>query len=193
MPVPPGVVLDASVLFPAAMRETLFRAAVLRLYDACLSEEILDELHRSLINTGRSNRQSARRLIDAIHTAFPDSIKTERKYSRLIPQMQNHPKDRHVLALAVATGSKSIVTSNLGHFPESILAPMGITALHPDVFLSNLFEEAPAIMAELVQAQAAALKTPPMTVQDVIAVLHNQGAPRFAVLVKQFLDLQRAQ
>jgi len=162
---------------------------VLRLYDLCLSEEILGELQRSLINTGRSNRQSARRLMEAIHTAFPDSIKTARKYARLIPQMQNHPKDRHVLALAVASKCQIIVTSNLVHFPKSILAPLDIAAARPDVFLSNLFGEAPAIMAELVQAQAAALKAPPMTVQDVIAELDNQGVPTFATLVKQFLAL----
>ncbi|MDP2661755.1 MAG: hypothetical protein Q8R28_13590 [Dehalococcoidia bacterium] len=50
MPVAPAV-LDASVLFPAALRDTLFRAAVLRLCDVCLGEEILGELHRSMINT----------------------------------------------------------------------------------------------------------------------------------------------
>ena len=103
--------------------------------------------------------------------------------------MQNHPKDRHVLALAVASKCQIIVTSNLVHFPKSILAPLDIAAARPDVFLSNLFGEAPAIMAELVQAQAAALKAPPMTVQDVIAELDNQGVPTFATLVKQFLAL----
>lgn len=185
----PSAVLDASVLFPAALRDTLFRAAVLRLYDLCLSEEILDELQRSLISTGRSDRQSAGRLIEAIHTAFPDSIKTARKYSRLVPHMQNHPKDRHVLALAVASKCQIIVTSNLVHFPKSILAPLGIRALYPDVFLSNLFGEAPAIMAGLVQDQAAALKAPPMTALDVIAELDNQGVPKFATSVAQFLGL----
>ncbi len=161
----------------------------MRLYDLCLSEKILDELQRSLVNTGRANPQSALRLIEAIHVAFPDSIKTARTYARLIPQMQNHPKDRHVLALAVASKCQTIVTSNLVHFPKSVLEPLAIEAMHPDVFLMNLFDQAPNVMAGLVQAQAAALKAPPMTVQDVIAELDNQGAPRFATSVKELLGL----
>ncbi len=188
MPVAP-VVLDASVLFPAALRDTLLRAAVARLYDVCLSEEILDELKRSLIRSGRATQQSARHLVEAIHTAFPDSIRTARKYSRFMPHMRNHPKDRHVLALAVASGSEIIVTANLVHFLQGTLAPLGIAALHPDVFLSNLFGQAPTTMAELVQIQAAALKSPPMIVQDVVAELDNQGVPQFAALVKHLLGL----
>ena len=41
-------VLDASVLYPLPLRDTLLRVAEAELYDPCWSEQILDEVARNL-------------------------------------------------------------------------------------------------------------------------------------------------
>ena len=45
---PIRAVLDACVLFPASLRDTLLRAAERELYQAYWSQDILTELRRSL-------------------------------------------------------------------------------------------------------------------------------------------------
>ena len=49
--------------------------------------------------------------------------------------MTNDPKDRHVLAAAIRSRARVIVTLNLRDFPESSLSQYGIAAQHPDDFI----------------------------------------------------------
>lgn len=53
--------------------------------------------------------------------------------------MTNDPKDRHVLAAAVASGAQVVVTLNLKDFPPESCEPLAIEPLHPDVFLMDLY------------------------------------------------------
>jgi hypothetical protein len=68
-----------------------------------------------------------------------------------------------------------IVTLNLGDFPASALAPYRIEARHPDAFLVDLIEAAPAAVATEVTRQAADLRSPPRTVGDLLDVLGDLG------------------
>ena len=51
---------------------------------------------------------------------FPDARVTS--YEELIGSMTNHPKDRHVLAAAVAGRADMLVTENLKDFPPAAVA-----------------------------------------------------------------------
>jgi hypothetical protein len=53
--------------------------------------------------------------------------------------MANDPKDRHVLAAAVASDAQAVVTLNLKHFPNAACEPLAIEPLHPDNFLLDLY------------------------------------------------------
>lgn len=68
------VVLDANVLIPAALRDTLLRAAVRELYRPCWSDEILEEVERVLIREGMASQTQARRLIDTLRDRFSESL-----------------------------------------------------------------------------------------------------------------------
>jgi predicted nucleic acid-binding protein len=175
-------VLDACVLFSAALRDTLLRAANVGLYRIQWSDEILDEVRRNLISDRNIPPEKVQRLIDMMRKHFPEASVTH--HTSLIGVMPNDPKDRHVLAVAIACRAQVIVTHNLRHFPGELLTPFEVEAQSPDEFLIHLFHLNPSRMIEIVEGQARDLRNPPLTVSDVLTIL-AQDAPRFADLVRQ--------
>ena len=51
VPAPFTVVVDANVLFPLTLRDTVLRAAAAGFYQLRWSAEILDEMERNLVST----------------------------------------------------------------------------------------------------------------------------------------------
>lgn len=52
------VVLDACVLFPASLRDTLLRAADADLYRVHLTADILEEVRRNLVKKGMQEQKA---------------------------------------------------------------------------------------------------------------------------------------
>lgn len=173
------VVLDANVLFPFTLRDTLLRAASADLFQVYWSDAILDEALRNLVATGTITNAQASRLLGAVRTAFPEATVIE--YEPLVDAMPNDPKDRHVVAVAVKAGAQVIVTSNLRDFEP---LPSGIEAQSPDDFLSDLFDLDPNGLVAIVRAQAAALMNPPRSFEDVLRGL-SKVVPEFAASVSR--------
>lgn len=183
-----AAVLDACVIIPAVVRDTLLRAAEAGLYRPRWSHDILDEVERNLtriIGTrGHADAEGkVQHLLAELRAQFPEAIVTG--YGALIPTMTNHEKDRHVLAAAVTSDAQAIITSNSIHFPASALGPYNIEALTPDQFLSDLFDLYPEQMCAILLAQAAALHRP-QTADDLLTNL-NRSAPNFVKSVRQYL------
>lgn len=180
-------VLDANVLFPASLRDTLLRAGEAGLYQMYWTDEILEEVRRNLIKTGFATEAQARHLLEAINENLGDRfIKLE--YQSLIPSMTNDPKDRHVLAAAVAAGAKTIVTSNLRDFPLRATQPYHIEAVHPDEFLMRLFNRQAEIVVKLIITQSQAQRRPPKTLMMLLDELEKAGPlPRFTYAIRAYL------
>lgn len=165
----PAVVLDACVLYPLPLRDTLLRVAGQNLYAVRWSNRILDEVARNLIEDRRATPEQAAHLIGAMRRAFPDAEVPEASLAALEPTMSIERSDRHVLAAAVASDdTKAMVTTNVRHFPAAACDPFGIDIVHPDVFLCTMYERAPAQVQDALTRQAADLCRPPMTVDDVL-------------------------
>lgn len=177
----PKAVLDACVIFPAVLRDTLLRAAEQGLYEVYWSDIILEEASRNLVETGRMSPQQAQRLLGTMRQVFPDATLTE--FESLIADMTNDQKDRHVLAATVKAGAQAIATSNLQDFPDRALASFNIEAQSPDEFLMFLFDLAPLTMIRIVN-EPTRLRQPPMTVGELLDAIALQ-APQFASLVRQ--------
>lgn len=109
--------LDACVLFPTSTRDLLVRGAERYQYQIRWSGEILAELRRALQDSAGLPGESAGELIEIMTAAFPEA-KVE-GYEGLVPQMTNHPGDRHVLAAAIVGRTDVIVTDNIRHFPPA--------------------------------------------------------------------------
>jgi predicted nucleic acid-binding protein len=175
------VVLDANVLFPSSLRDTLLRSCKKGLYTMRCTEDILEEVQRNLVSKKKITEQQARHLMDTIRKQFPDAFVSDYKY--LINSMANDPKDRHILAAAVACRAKVIVTNNLRDFPQSTLAPFEIEVQHPDDFLVQLFYLYPEFMVEIIEKQAKDLQRPPKTTLELLSTL-NQHVPNFVNLIR---------
>jgi hypothetical protein len=147
----------------------LLRCALTGLYRPLGTAQILGEVTRNLVADGRATQAGAERRIQHMQAAFPHALVTG--YEELIPLLHGDPKDRHVLAAAVRGKARWIVTQNLADLPPAALQPYAVEVRHPDQFLSDLFEHDPDGSVQARRRQAAALRKPPLTVDQVHEVL----------------------
>jgi predicted nucleic acid-binding protein len=179
---PFSAVLDANVLYPFSLRDTLLRLAELELYTPLWSERILEETTRNLVAHQITTEQAAR-IEQAMRTAFEEAEVDPAEIERLEPAMTNHPKDGHVLAAAVAADSELIVTFNLADFPPEACEPVGVEAIHPDEFLLDLHDLNPDAVRAALEQQAADLHAP-WTLEQLLGALATAGVPRFAHTIR---------
>jgi predicted nucleic acid-binding protein len=178
-----SVVLDACVLYPASLRDTLLRFAHAEFYDVLWSARILDEAERNLIADARVSVEGAHRLRSKMAEAFDGACVGAAAIAGLESAMTNDPKDRHVLAAAVASQAQAVITINLKDFPEAASAPYGIEILHPDEFLMVLYGLDAELAVDIITSQAGALRNPPLTVEDLLDKL-AVTVPTFAAAIR---------
>jgi len=98
------------------------------------------------------------------------------------------PDDRHVLAAAIHGGASTIVTSNLGDFPVTALAPHDISAVRPDDFLCELLTSDPETVIAALHADRTSLRNPPITRVDYLAALERVGLLETVAILKAIGD-----
>jgi predicted nucleic acid-binding protein len=169
---------DACVLHPAGLRDLLVRLATTGMFRAHWSTDILDEMVRSILRRrpDLSEAQLARTR-QLMCDAVPDCLTTG--FEELIDGLHlPDPDDRHVLATTIRSGSQVIVTENLTDFPADVLETYNIEAQTPDVFVLHLIDLSPRSVFGVLEAQAADLRNPPMSVDELLERLSSSGLPR---------------
>lgn len=73
VPAPFIVVVDANVLFPFTLRDTMLRAAASGFYQICWTAEILDEMERNLVSSGTMPLEKAALLRAKMEQHFPEA------------------------------------------------------------------------------------------------------------------------
>lgn len=108
-------VLDACVLVPTGLRDTLLRLAETpRLYIPKWSDEILEEVRRTLrVKLGKTEG-----LVGQLREAFPEA--DAGGLCRLEAGLTNHAKDRHVLAAAIRCSAQTNRDIQCAAFPRRI-------------------------------------------------------------------------
>jgi len=170
-----AAVYDACVLYPAPLRDFLMWLAMSGSFRARWSAQIHDEWKRNLLKN-RTDLTSTQldRTSQLMDDAVPDALVTGHEV--LIEGLTlPDPNDRHVLAAAIRCSASVIVTFNERDFPADALAPFGIEAQHPDVFIDYLFDLDAAAVVGAARRQRAQLKSPPMPVERHLDVLLKQG------------------
>lgn len=174
---PYAVVLDACVLHPAHLRDTLLRLSERELFQPLWTSAILEELERSLTRR-RVPAPAARRVVRTMEAAFESAM--VRGFEPLVDTMTCDPKDRHVLAAAIHGDAGAVVTFNVRDFPEESLQPHNIEVIHADDFLLDALDLAPPVVIEELRQQAAANRSSPYTLFEILDALSTAGTPRFA-------------
>jgi hypothetical protein len=167
--------LDASVLYPASLRNLFMRLTLRDLFQARWSRDVHDEWIRSVLRS-RPDIAPAQlhRVRDLMDRYAEDCLVTG--YETLIGTLRlPDPDDRHVLAAAIVAGANVIVTRNLRDFPAEALAGYGIEAQHPDIFVRHLIDLAPDQVVDAIREQVAGLTRPPVSVQELLATLEKLG------------------
>src|SRR5215471_8906788 len=163
------VLLDACVLIPMPLADTLLRMAEApRLYLPKWSQSILDEVTRNLIEKWRMERVKARRREDVIRRHFPEAW--VEGFEPLIDVTTNDPKDRHVLAAAVRSHAQLIVTYNGRHFPPASVQPWEIEVQAPSTFLRGIYDLDAGLFVHKLHEQA---RTIGVTVERLLLSLHK--------------------
>lgn len=171
----PAVVLDACVLYPAALRDFLLQLVEAEVFQGHMTATILDECFRSIEGKRPDlNPDKLQKTRDAIEDAFSDLLIFD--YESLVDGLQlPDPDDRHVLAAAIQAGVPVILTFNLRDFPAAVLAAHGVVAMHPDTFLAVCVEESSDRVVTVVQKQAGGLRNPPTTLGQMLDKLADPG------------------
>lgn len=180
-----AAVLDANVLYSYPLTSVLLELAEARLYrpvwSADLHAEWMRAVRRKRPDVGLEKLERRRAAMDE---ALPDACVTG--YARLIEALElPDPDDRHVLAAAIRARAEVIVTFNERHFPAAALAEFDIRTQHPDTFLRHLIDLAPSVFRARLAAAVSALKQPPMTVLEYIALLERQSLPESAAALRE--------
>ena len=167
--------LDASVLYPAPVRDLLMELAVSDLYRAKWSDAVHEEWIRAILRD-RSDltRAQLERTRDLMNAHVRDAIVTD--FEELIGVLDlPDPDDRHVLAAAIKGRADLIVTVNLKDFPAETLDRWGIETQHPDAFLTHQFHLSQPVFLQAVKTVRLRLKRPPKSIEDYLDILRTQG------------------
>jgi len=183
-------VYDGCVLYPAPLRDFLMWLGLSGRFRARWSPQIHDEWRRNLL-INRPDLTSAQldRTSGLMDLAIPDGLVTG--HETLIAGLTlPDADDRHVLAAAIRCNASVIVTFNEKDFPALALAPYGIEAQHPDLFIDNRFDLDQAAVLAVAQRQRAQLKNPPLDVDSTLMCFCARGStrpPRHSQPIARFL------
>jgi predicted nucleic acid-binding protein len=179
------VVCDACVLYPAPLRDLLLQLATADLFQARWSNAIHDEWMRNVLkdrpDLTREQLQRTRLLMD--RTAADSLVEG---YESLIGAVHQgiDAKDRHVVAVAIHSHARVIVTFNFADFPAEALAAHEMEAQHPDDFLMRLDALNPGLLPQAAKAVRARLRNPPVTAADYIDTIQRQRLPAVAATLR---------
>ena len=169
------VVYDANVLYPNTLRDLLIRISQADLVQARWTNQILDEMLRALSrNRPDISPDKLERLRHLMNEAVRDCLVSG--HEPLIEGLKlPDPSDRHVLAAAIKSGARIIVTSNLRHFPAADLERWDVEAKAPDDFVLDQLGIDGRTVAACVQQIADSRTRPPQNIEDVLSQLERDG------------------
>lgn len=96
--------------------------------------------------------------------------------------------DRHVVAAALRGRADAIVTENVKDFPPETMNALGLEVIALDDFLQDQFDLGPTAVCEVILEQAADMRNPLTSTDELLASLERCGAPGFVTTVRAALS-----
>ena len=94
------------------------------------------------------------------------------------------PDDRHVLAAAIKTGARVIVTENIRDFPSAYTSTLNISVMTVDQFITMLIRADRAGVMYALEEQRKGFKKPPQTLHQVFDKLESLGLTQSVALLR---------
>lgn len=179
---------DASVLYPAPLRDLLMQLALSDFYRVHWTNDIHDEWIRNVLgNRPDLTPEQLDRTRALMNASVRDCL--VENYRELIPALDLPDlDDRHVLAAAIVANADVIVTFNLRDFPSENLEIYGIEALHPDEFIGHLLDLTPSTVISAVATVRTRLQNPPQSAAEYIDIIERQRLPNTAAVLREYED-----
>jgi len=171
--------LDANVLVPITLADTILRCAEGELFRPLWSQRVLDEVQRTLTRL-RPDLTPSRidHRIRSMCLSFPEAMVTG--YEVLIDGITlPDPDDRHVLAAASFRRADLVVSNNAKHFPATTLAAHGLEVVTADDFLQDMLDLSYTTLQSVIRQQAADSARPALTEMEILDRLQQIGAAGF--------------
>ena len=182
----PIAIIDACVLYPAPLRDLMMWLAMKGAFSARWSEQILSEWVESLLNDRPDlDRNRLEGTCREMNRAIPDAMTAVGTAQIELISLPD-PDNRHVVAAAVTSKARWIITRNIKDFPFQQL-PSGIVAITPDAFLCQLIESIPTLVIETMKAHRESLLNPPKTAPEYFETLLRNGLVEDVVLAKPII------
>lgn len=168
--------LDACVLFPTVLRETLLGAAEAGAFTPLWSARILEEWARATRRLPPGAEAAARAEVARLRAVWPEAevpADPDLEATLSLPD----PDDRHVLAGAIRGGASVLVTLNRRDFPTRTLARHGVLLREPDGLLCEMAADGFDMLAvgAAVRSRAEAASGRPQALRG---LLRRAGLPR---------------
>jgi len=132
------VFLDACVLYSPLVRGLILGAAEAGFLAPLWSPRVLDEwriaVARKVGPDAVAEMEAAEAAMAARHPHAAVMARAPVEHTAM-----PDPNDAHVLAAAAAGGAEVLLTFNIRDFPARVLAPVRLTARHPDSLLWELY------------------------------------------------------
>ncbi len=181
--------LDSNILASITLTDVFVQLAVDDVYRAKWTADIHREwiaaVHTFRSNIKHERLERRRRQMDA---KTRDALVLG--YEGLIGGLSlPDSNDRHVLAAAIVGNCDLIVTKNLKDFPSGILVSHGLSAKHPDTFLSELLDHDRLTFCESIRKVRIRATNPPFTVDEFLRKLSNEGLVETVAMLQLCTDL----
>lgn len=175
-----AAVLDACVMVPVALCDTMLRLAEERMYRPIWSDRILAEAADAISRIHPDIPvELIERRVAYMNETFPGARVegfAQIESGLILPD----PDDRHVVAAALRSRADAVVTANVRDFPVDVLDELELEVIPPDAFLLSQLDMRSAVVMSVLEAQAAATRNPRRSFDDVLTALSRAGAPDFA-------------
>lgn len=179
-----SAVLDASVLVPGVLCDTLLRLAEEpAMYRPVWSDDIMAEMARACATTLHRTAAEIHHRQTGMNYAFPEALVSVPL--ALPPALDCIPDAQHkpVLAAAILGRAHVIVTQNTKHFPQAGVRAYGVLCQSAEDFLIHQFRLCQQIVLNKLDDQAAGIS------QDRSYVIESlrRCVPGFAECIEEYL------
>ena len=183
----PVVLVDANVLYSAALRDLIIALFLTDTIEIHWSSDILDEMAAALVSNRRATVAGAQRLIADLTRHFPEAAVVSAPLPATVTLPD--PRDHHVLGAAMAAQASILLTFDLNDFPATELAKCGpIQATHPDVFFQAMLTiDEFSVIRALAECRRKLVRKP-MTPAEHVDHLDRCKLTGFAAALRQRLD-----